>query len=116
MYTVHVLDMCRAIWHACLHGKSGEIYHIVDKGNTSKYFLSIEVDSELIMFGCKINLFSFYSAQGKISEIVSDIFNINHDYFGTAMSTLAKVKFHSYLIFNDKLMFVCMINTFYFLG
>ncbi|XP_035212900.1 dTDP-glucose 4,6-dehydratase-like [Stegodyphus dumicola] len=64
MNTVHVCDMSRAIWHACLHGKSGEIYHIVDKGDTT---------------------------QGKISDIVSDIFNINHDYFGTTMSTLAKV-------------------------
>ncbi|CAL1300957.1 unnamed protein product [Larinioides sclopetarius] len=64
MHTVHALDLCRAIWHACLHGKKGEIYHIVDKGNTT---------------------------QGKISDIVSDIFNINHDYFGTPMSSLAKM-------------------------
>lgn len=64
MHTVHVLDMCRAIWHCCLHGKSGEIYNVVDKGDTT---------------------------QGKISDIVSEIFNINHDYLGTAMSSVAKM-------------------------
>ena len=43
MHTVHVLDVCRAIWHACLHGKSGEVYHIVDKGDTSKLMFINEV-------------------------------------------------------------------------
>lgn len=76
MHTVHVLDMCRAIWHACFYGKSGEVYHIVDKGDTT---------------------------QGKISDIVSDIFNINHDYFGTTLSTLAKVDMSSLVDdINDK--------------
>ncbi|XP_042905232.1 dTDP-glucose 4,6-dehydratase isoform X2 [Parasteatoda tepidariorum] len=64
MHTVHVSDVCRAIWHACLHGKPGEIYHLVDKSGTT---------------------------QGRITDIVSDIFNINHDYFGTTQSTLAKL-------------------------
>lgn len=64
MNTVHVTDVCRAIWHVCLNGKKGEIYNVVDKGETT---------------------------QGKISSIISEMFNINHDYFGCAMSTLAKL-------------------------
>ncbi|KAH8023428.1 hypothetical protein HPB51_014543 [Rhipicephalus microplus] len=37
MDTVHVSDLCRAIWHVCLHGKSGDIYNVVDQGNTKYY-------------------------------------------------------------------------------
>ena len=36
MNTVHVEDVCRALWYLCNHGKTGEVYHIVDKGDTSK--------------------------------------------------------------------------------
>lgn len=61
--TVHVRDVSRALWHLTTHGRSGEIYNIVDRGQTT---------------------------QGKISELVSDIFNINHDYVGTLLSNLAK--------------------------
>jgi hypothetical protein len=41
-----------------------QIYNVVDKGETT---------------------------QGKISSIVSEIFDINVDYWGTAFTTLAKV-------------------------
>ncbi|CAH1788497.1 unnamed protein product [Owenia fusiformis] len=68
MNTVHVYDVCRAILHLCHHGNKGEIYHLVDKGDTT---------------------------QGKISELVSEVFDINHDYVGTAMSSLAKLNFKS---------------------
>ena len=37
MNTVHVDDVCRAVWHLCQNGKNGEIYNIVDDGNTSMY-------------------------------------------------------------------------------
>lgn len=76
MNTIHVVDLCRAIWHLCSHGKSGEVYNIVDKGNTT---------------------------QGKISDLISDIFNINHDYLGTTFSALAKADMQSVLDdINDK--------------
>lgn len=32
-----------------------------------------------------------FAAQGKICDLVSDIFNINHDYLGNALSALARV-------------------------
>lgn len=63
MNTVHVSDLSRAIWHLTTRGKNGELYNVVDKGN---------------------------STQGKISELVSDLFNINHDYVGNIMSNIAK--------------------------
>jgi len=63
--TVHVLDLCRAIVFLSDRNEAiGQTYNVVDKGNTT---------------------------QGKITEIISNIFNINHDYWGTAFSTLAKV-------------------------
>lgn len=72
MNTVHVTDLCRAIWHLCRHGKTGQVYHVVDKGNT---------------------------IQGKLSDLVSEIFDINHDYVGTVLSTLAKADMAS--VVND---------------
>lgn len=65
MNTVHVRDMARAIWHVANRSDTiGQIYNVVDEGN---------------------------STQGSISAIVSELFNINHDYWGTTLSTLAKV-------------------------
>ena len=37
MYTVHVHDLSRAIWHLFHNGQSGHIYNCVDKNNTSKF-------------------------------------------------------------------------------
>ncbi|KAL5019592.1 hypothetical protein ScPMuIL_002484 [Solemya velum] len=65
MNTVHVDDLCRALWHLCLNGHRGQIYNVVDKGDTT---------------------------QGLVSELVSDIFNIQFDFVGSVFSNLAKVK------------------------
>ncbi|EDV29666.1 uncharacterized protein TRIADDRAFT_20168, partial [Trichoplax adhaerens] len=62
--TVHVHDVCRAIWHVCIHGKKGEVYNLADKGDTT---------------------------QGFISQCISEIFGIKHDYFNTVMSNLASL-------------------------
>ena len=65
MNTVHVRDLSRAIWHIVTRPETiGQTFNIVDEGN---------------------------STQGSISAIVSELFNINHDYWGTALSSLAKV-------------------------
>ncbi|KAL0271796.1 UNVERIFIED_CONTAM: hypothetical protein PYX00_008784 [Menopon gallinae] len=64
MNTVHVEDVCRAIWHVLFRDETkNQIYNVVDDSDTT---------------------------QGIISSFVSDIFNINHDYWGSAISTLAK--------------------------
>ncbi|KAF7414596.1 hypothetical protein HZH68_003085 [Vespula germanica] len=69
MNTVHVRDMARAIWHVANRSDTiGQIYNVVDEGN---------------------------STQGSISAIVSELFNINHDYWGTTLSTLAKTDMSS---------------------
>lgn len=66
MNTVHVRDVARAMWHVTTKPETiGETYNLVDDGD---------------------------STQGSISAIVSELFNINHDYWGTALSTLAKVR------------------------
>lgn len=65
MNTVHVRDVARAIWHVVNSPNTiGKTYNVVDEDD---------------------------STQGSISAIVSELFNINHDYWGTALSTLAKV-------------------------
>lgn len=62
--TVHVDDLCKAIWHVCGREDTlSQIYNVVDDGNTT---------------------------QGLISEIVSNLFQINHDYWGNALSTIVK--------------------------
>ncbi|XP_049692990.2 uncharacterized protein LOC110371682 [Helicoverpa armigera] len=64
MNTVHVRDVCRAIW--CLGTRpdaNRAVFNVVDEAD---------------------------STQGSLAELVADIFKINHDYYGTAISTLAK--------------------------
>ncbi|XP_012268433.2 uncharacterized protein LOC105693225 [Athalia rosae] len=64
MNTVHVRDVVRAMWHVTSRSDTiGQTYNLVDESN---------------------------STQGSISAIISELFNINHDYWGTALSTLAK--------------------------
>lgn len=64
MNTVHVSDVSCAIWHLAEHGEIGGVYNLADKGDTS---------------------------QGKITSLISQIFNVNYDYFGTVLSNLAKL-------------------------
>lgn len=65
MNTVHVRDVAQAMWHVATKPETiGHIYNLVDEGN---------------------------STQGSISSIISEIFNINHDYWGTTLSSIAKV-------------------------
>lgn len=73
MNTVHVRDVARAIWHVVNSPNTiGKTYNVVDEDD---------------------------STQGSISAIVSELFNINHDYWGTALSTLAKVWKKIFIIF-----------------
>lgn len=65
MNTVHVEDVCRAAWTLALAPEAqGQVYHVVDEAD---------------------------STQGSLAKLVSEIFKIKHDYYGTAISTLAKV-------------------------
>ncbi|XP_072173977.1 dTDP-4-dehydro-6-deoxy-D-allose reductase-like [Diadema setosum] len=76
MSTVHVDDLCRAIWHVSQLEGSGEVYNVVDKS---------------------------HSTQGTISELVCSIFDIQHCYFGTMVSNFARLKMKDTVeISNDK--------------
>ncbi|KAL5468720.1 hypothetical protein EMCRGX_G029830 [Ephydatia muelleri] len=68
MNTVHISDVCRALWHLRNVGQRGEIFNLCDKGHTT---------------------------QGVISTLVSELFQIEHDYFGTILSNLARVNMTS---------------------
>ncbi|XP_066945840.1 uncharacterized protein [Macrobrachium rosenbergii] len=72
--TVHVTDVARSVIWLCQRGKTREVYNLVDEGNTK---------------------------QGDITNIVSKIFSISHDYWGNTLSTVAS---------NDALDLVSEIN------
>ena len=36
MSTVHVTDVCRAVWHLTSNGNSGDVFNLADKNKTSK--------------------------------------------------------------------------------
>lgn len=90
MNTVHVRDVVRAIWHVVNSPDTiGKTYNVVDEDD---------------------------STQGSISAIVSELFNINHDYWGTALSTLAKVWKKIFIIFFFFFyIFICVILYVYIL-
>ncbi|PSN37282.1 hypothetical protein C0J52_17192 [Blattella germanica] len=65
MNTIHVIDLCRAIWFLSLRDDSlSQVYNIADRGDTT---------------------------QGTISNLVSEIFNINHDYYGSVRLSVYKL-------------------------
>ncbi|XP_031573743.1 uncharacterized protein LOC116307614 [Actinia tenebrosa] len=68
MNTVHVYDVCQALWHLTDHGDDGEVYNLCDKADSS---------------------------QGSITSLVCEIFGIEHNYFGTVLSNLARVNMES---------------------
>ena len=39
MSTVHVTDVCRALWHLTSHGNSGDVFNLADKSDSSKSFV-----------------------------------------------------------------------------
>ena len=41
MNTVHVVDVCAAVWHLFTHGHRGQVYQLADKGNTSKSMIIV---------------------------------------------------------------------------
>lgn len=56
------------MWHLWNHGKKGQVYNVVDSNNTT---------------------------QGKVSELVSEIFSIKYDFMGTVVSNMARVNMTS---------------------
>ena len=40
MNTVHVSDVCRAIWHLTDNGNNGSIYNLADKGDMSELLVA----------------------------------------------------------------------------
>eukprot|EP00058_Branchiostoma_floridae_P011039 XP_002596527.1 hypothetical protein BRAFLDRAFT_283078 [Branchiostoma floridae] len=63
--TVHVTDVCRAIWHLRNTGNSGQVFNLADKGNTT---------------------------QGQTTEFVSQIFGVQYEFLGSVISSVAKVR------------------------
>ncbi|OHS99901.1 NAD dependent epimerase/dehydratase [Tritrichomonas foetus] len=64
--TVHVTDVCKAIWFLQEKGKVGEIYNLADSNKTT---------------------------QEKVSSIISQIFGIKTGFAGTVVSNFAKLNF-----------------------
>ena len=79
MNTVHVSDVSCAIWHLAEHGEVCSVYNLADKGDMSEFPL------------LSSNITTILLGQGKITSLISQIFNMNYDYFGTVLSNLAKV-------------------------
>lgn len=62
--TVHVRDVCKAIWFACQHAAPGSIYNLADEGDTD---------------------------QGEVNTILESIYGIRTGFLGGAVSQLAKL-------------------------
>jgi len=62
MHTVHVEDVCAALWHLTSHGENGEIFNLADTGDTD---------------------------QGSINKLLESIFGIKTGFMGTIKSKLA---------------------------
>ncbi|ETN18642.1 hypothetical protein PPTG_04180 [Phytophthora nicotianae INRA-310] len=63
--TVHVYDVCQALWHLISAGNDGEVYNLVDKNDTN---------------------------QAKINAVLEEIFHIKTGFIGKLVSNLARVR------------------------
>lgn len=66
--TVHVSDVCRAMWHAATTLPVGALYNLADKNETD---------------------------QESVNKILETIFGINTGFVGTIMSNMARANFKS---------------------
>lgn len=66
--TVHVMDVCRALWHLTKHGTDGAIYNLSDKSDTD---------------------------QKKSNQILESIFNIKTGFTSSIASKVAKLSLQS---------------------
>lgn len=64
--TVHVTDVCRALWHLTTNGEKGEIYNLADESE---------------------------SDQGSVNVLLSEIFGIKTSCMGSTKTNLAKAAF-----------------------
>jgi len=62
MNTVHVEDVCAALWHLALNGQKGEVYNLADTNDTD---------------------------QGTINKLLENVFGIKTGFMGTIKSKLA---------------------------
>jgi nucleoside-diphosphate-sugar epimerase len=63
--TVHMSDVCRALWHVAEHeGSVGETYNLADKGDTD---------------------------QGKVNDILANLFGIKTGFQGKLISNMARM-------------------------
>jgi len=60
--TVHVTDVCAALWHLCTNGTLGEVYNLVDTNDTD---------------------------QGSVNKLLESIFKIKTDFMGSIKSKMA---------------------------
>ena len=65
MHTVHAQDAAAGIWHLVCNAEVGQIYNIVDDGDTS---------------------------QGSFNKNLEAVFKISTSFYGTMLSTIAKLK------------------------
>ena len=70
--TVHVRDVCKALWFLTDHGEIGQIFNLADSAKTN---------------------------QGSINQLLGEIFHIKTGFAGAAKSNLARLKFKD--IVND---------------
>lgn len=64
MHTVHVVDVCSALWHLTTHGEVKKIYNLVDKNDTD---------------------------QKKLNHLLEELFQIKTGFVNSVMCRLAKL-------------------------
>jgi len=78
MNTVHVKDVCAALWHLSQNGKNGEIYNLADSGDTDQGTVSKFLES---IFGIKASFMGFLKSKTFTSvamKVVAETANEKH--------------------------------------
>lgn len=82
--TVHVRDVAKALWFLTNNGNNGQIFNLCDENDTGEW-------AALALLGVRIAVLTwlFVTDQGKMNEMLEQIYGIKTGFVGQIMSSIA---------------------------
>jgi hypothetical protein len=91
--TVHVNDVCKALWHVATRCPVGSVFNLADKGDTSTAPPTSSACWRVFLIVALTNpaFFSPLVAQGTINDFLEKLFHIKTGFLGSVVSNMAKL-------------------------
>jgi len=88
--TVHVTDVCKALWHLAMNGKAGTVYNLADKGHLDQKKLNVDLEK---IFGIKTGHLSMITSEAvKLMDTDNLVSEINGEHAPTWAKMISEAK------------------------